>query len=90
MGFWLYQPSSLKDAALLPTGGIGNFLNTITLAVFAILALANTKFKHLLDNDKFYIYLGATFVVTTILGLILGRDDEEEIDTKYHMDLFYE
>ena len=90
MGFWLYQPSSFKDAALLPTGGIGNFLNALTLAIFAILALANTKFKHLLENEKFYTYLGVAFMVTTILGLLFGKEQEDEIDTKYHMDLFFD
>lgn len=90
MGFWLYQPSSMKDAALLPTGGLGNFLNTVTLAIFAVLALANTKFKHLLENEKFYMYIGIAFMVTTILGLLFGKEQEEEIDAKYHMDLFFD
>ena len=80
----------MKDAALLPTGGLGNFLNTVTLAIFAVLALANTKFKHLLENEKFYMYIGIAFMVTTILGLLFGKEQEEEIDAKYHMDLFFD
>ncbi len=90
MSFWLYQPSSLKNAALLPTGGIGNFLNAVTIAIVAVLALAKTKFKHLLENEKFYMYLGIAFIATTLLGLLFGKEHEEELDTKYHMDLFYE
>ena len=90
MGFWLYQPTSLKNAALFPTGGIGNFLNTVTIAIVAILALAKTKFSHLLENEKFYTYIGLALAITTILGMIFGKEQEEEIDTKYHMDLFYE
>ena len=89
MGFWLYQPSSLKNSALLPTGGLGNFLNTVTLVIFSLLALTKSKYGHLF-NEKHYMYLGIAFVITTILGLIFGSEKEEEIDTKYHMDLFYE
>ena len=90
MGFWLYDPSSLKNAALLPTGGVGNFLNTVTLAIFAVLALANTKLKHLLENEKFYMYTGIAFALTTIMGLLFGKEQQDEMDVKYNLDLFYE
>ena len=89
MTFWLYQPSSIKNAALLPTGGMGNFLNTVTIAIITMLALVKTKFKNL-ETDNLYVYLGAAFILTTLMGLVFCREEEEDIDTKYHMDLFYE
>ena len=75
MSFWLYDPKSFKDSALFPTGGIGNFLNTLTLALIAMLSIVKTKFPELADNRKLMIYGSVALAVIVAAGMILCRNE---------------
>ena len=91
MSFWLYDPKSFKDAALFPTGGLGNFLNTLTLALIAVVAALKTKFKDMVDNKTLMIYGGLAAVVIVATGFVFcGNEENTENGTTYNFDLSYE
>ena len=52
MSFWLYDPISIKDSTLFPSGSIGNFLNTVTIAIMALVAIVKTRFQNLMDDQN--------------------------------------
>lgn len=81
MSFWLYDPKSFKDSALFPTGGIGNFLNTLTLVLVAMLAIVKSKFPELADNRKLMIYGGVSLAVIVAAGMLLCRNEESTSDS---------
>tara|TARA_Y100001973_G_C5057266_1_gene260843 strand:- start:428 stop:703 length:276 start_codon:yes stop_codon:yes gene_type:complete len=91
MSFWLYDPKSFKDSALFPTGGLGNFLNTLTLVLVALITAIKTKFTDIADNKTLMIYgsLAAAVILTT--GLVFcGSEESSELSTTYNFDLSYE
>lgn len=91
MSFWLYDPRSFKNAALFPTGGMSNFLNTLTLVVLAIAAFVKTKFKDFVDDKQLFMYSGISLAIITTIGLLFGKEDEtSEETTNYNFDLTYE
>ena len=91
MSFWLYDPKSFKDAALFPTGGLGNFLNTLTLVLIAAITMIKTKFKDLADNRTLMIYGGIAMTVIPASGLFFCDSSENNNQTTtYNFDLTYE
>ena len=90
MGFWLTDPTSIKHAALFPTGGVGNFLNTLTLLIFGAIILIKTKFNNIMDNKKIYLYFGTLLVFITTIGLLFGNNDPDEDGAMYDFDLTYD
>lgn len=90
MGFWLYDPASIKYASLFPTGGVGNFLNTLTFIIICGVMLLKSKFKNLIDDNTLYLYSGTLFVFITIIGLLIGNNDPDEDGAIYDFDLTYE
>ena len=91
MSFWLYDPKSFKDAALFPTGGLGNFLNTLTLVLIAVITAIKTKFKDVADNRTLMLYGGLAMAVILASGLVFC-DSKESINQSptYNFDLTYE
>lgn len=90
MGFWLYDPASIKYASLFPTGGVGNFLNTLSFIIVFGIVLIKSKFKNVIDDKTLYLYTGIMFVLITILGLLFGNNDPDEEGAIYDYDLTYE
>jgi len=90
MGFWLTDPTSIKHAALFPTGGLGNFLNTLTILIVGSIMLIKTKFNNLIDDNKLYVYSGTLFLLITIFGLLFGNNDADENGAMYDFDLIYD
>ena len=90
MSFWLYDPKSFKDAALFPTGGLGNFLNTLTLVLIAVITAIKTKFKDVADNRTLMIYGGIAMSLILASGLFLCSSEENIKDTTYNFDLTYD
>tara|TARA_Y100001972_G_C7398462_1_gene207451 strand:- start:180 stop:455 length:276 start_codon:yes stop_codon:yes gene_type:complete len=91
MSFWLYDPRSFKNAALFPTGGMSNFLNTLTLVVVAVVAFMKTKFKDFVDDKQLFMYSGISLAIITAVGLLFGKEEESSEDTtQYNFDLTYE
>ena len=91
MSFWLYDPKSFKDSALFPTGGLGNFLNTLTLVLVTAIAVIRTKFKDIVDNKTLMIYGGIAAVIILTTGLVFcGNDENPELGTTYNFDLSYD
>jgi len=91
MTFWLYDPISFKDSALFPTGGLGNFLNTLTLALIGVIAMMKTKFTHMADNKTLLMYGSLALVVILGSGLLFC-DKSKSLDTQtsYNFDLSFE
>ena len=83
MSFWLYDPKSFKDAALFPTGGLGNFLNTLTLVLIAAITAIKTKFKDLADNRTIMIYGGIAMTVILASGLFFCSSEENNRTRNY-------
>ena len=90
MSFWLYDPTSFKRAALFPTGGIGNFLNTVTLVLISAIVLLKTKFQDMIDDKTLYMYSGSLFVLITTLGILFGGNDADVDGSRYNFDLTYD
>lgn len=91
MSFWLYDPKSFKDSALFPTGGIGNFLNTLTLVLIAMLTIVKSKFPELADNRKLMIYGGVSLAVIVAAGMILCRNETSpEVAETVNFDLSFD
>ena len=94
MSFWLYDPTSIKDSTLFPSGAFGNFLNTITIAIMAFVALLKTKFKGIVDDQTLIKYAGTSFLVVTLLGLIMCRGEQSNsssmIGESYNFDLTFD
>ena len=91
MTFWLYDPRSFKDSALFPTGGLGNFLNTLTLLLIGIVAAIKTKFTDMSDNTTLMKY--GTLALVVILGsglLFCDKNEELEEATTYNFDLSFD
>ena len=91
MTFWLYDPRSFKDAALFPTGGLGNFLNTLTLVLVGVVAAMKTRFTDMADNTKLLKYGGLALVVILASGLLFcDKNEETNETTSYNFDLTFE
>ena len=91
MSFWLFDVRSFKHSALFPTGGIGNFLNTLTLLVIGIAATLKTRFPDMMTDKNILLYSAATMVLITILGYMLCKDEQmNEIGDSVNFDLTYE
>ena len=91
MTFWLYDPRSFKDAALFPTGGLGNFLNTLTLLLVGVIAAMKTKFSDMSDNMTLIKY--GTLALVVILGsglLFCDKTEAVEDATTYNFDLSFD
>lgn len=90
MSFWLYDPLSFKNAALFPTGGLGNFLNTLTIVLVAVIAAIKTRFQDFADNTTLMKY--GTLALTVIIGsgLLFCSKEEENTDVSYDFDLTFE
>lgn len=91
MTFWLYDPRSFKDAALFPTGGLGNFLNTLTLVLIGVVAAMKTRFTDMADNMTLIKYGSLALVVILSSGLLFCSKNEETAEaTTYNFDLTFE
>jgi len=91
MTFWLHDPRSFKDSALFPTGGLGNFLNTLTLLLIGVVAAMKTKFTDVADNMTLMKY--GTLALVVILGsglLFCDKSQEIEEATSYNFDLSFD
>ena len=91
MTFWLYDPRSFKDSALFPTGGLGNFLNTLTIVLFGIITAMKTKFTHMADNKTLMMYGSLALVVILASGLLFcDKNSVSETETSYNFDLNFD
>lgn len=91
MTFWLYDPRSFKDSALFPTGGLGNFLNTLTLLLVGVIAAMKTKFSDMSDNMSLIKYGSLALVVILGSGLLFcDKNEELEEATTYNFDLSFD
>ena len=91
MTFWLYDPRSFKDAALFPTGGLGNFLNTLTLVLVGVITMLKTKFVDTVDNMTLLKYGTIAAIIIVGSGLVLCDNTKEESQhTSYNFDLSFE
>tara|TARA_R110000772_G_scaffold268243_1_gene394536 strand:- start:1268 stop:1543 length:276 start_codon:yes stop_codon:yes gene_type:complete len=91
MTFWLYDPRSFKDSALFPTGGLGNFLNTLTLLLVGVIAAMKTKFSDISDNMSLIKYGSLALVLILGSGLLFcDKNEELEEATTYNFDLSFD
>ena len=91
MSFWLYDPRSFKDSALFPTGGLGNFLNTLTLVLIGVITAIKTRFTDMTDNITLIKYGGISLIVILASGLLFcDREEQQSSTTSYNFDLSYE
>ena len=91
MGFWLFDIKSVKDAALFPTGGLGNFLNTLTIAIITAILVIKTKFNNMIDNTTLYTYGLLSLCLVTFAGLILCRGERRSnSEQEFEFDLTYD
>lgn len=92
MTFWLYDPTSFKDSALFPTGGLGNFLNTLTLLLIGVITTMKTKFGDIADNMTLLKYGSIALFLILASGLLFCSKESEETSstTKYNFDLSFE
>jgi len=91
MTFWLYDPRSFKDSALFPTGGLGNFLNTLTLLLVGVIAAIKTKFSDMSDNMSLIKYGSLALVLILGSGLLFcDKNEELEEATTYNFDLSFD
>ena len=91
MTFWLYDPRSFKDAALFPTGGLGNFLNTLTLLLVGVIAAMKTRFTDLSDDMSLLKYGTLALVIIVGSGLLFCDKNETQNEaTTYNFDLSFE
>jgi hypothetical protein len=91
MSFWLFDPTSFKTAAVFPTGGAGNFLSTLTLAIIAFVVALKTKFKDILSDKKLFMYSGLALTLVTTAGYLFCRNESSNsIQPMLNFDLTYE
>jgi hypothetical protein len=91
MSFWLYDPRSFKDSALFPTGGLGNFLNTLTIVLIGVITAIKTRFTDMADNMTLMKYGGIALTVILASGLLFCDKDEQTTQTtSYNFDLSYD
>jgi len=92
MTFWLYDPKSFKDSALFPTGGIGNFLNTLTLLLVGVVTTMKLKFEDMADNMSLIKYGTLALVVILGTGLLFCDKNEStsQETTSYNFDLSFD
>ena len=91
MGFWLFDVKSVKDAALFPTGGLGNFLNTLTIAILTSIIVIKNKFNNIIDDATLYKYGILALSVVTLAGLILCRGERKSnTEQGFEFDLTYD
>ena len=91
MSFWLFDPKSFKDSALFPTGGIGNFLNTLTLLVLGLATTLKTKFPQMMSDKNILIYTSIALAIITLSGYFLCRNEQSSsLDNNINFDLTYE
>ena len=91
MTFWLYDPRSFKDSALFPTGGLGNFLNTLTLVLVGVITAMKTRFTDMTDNMTLIKY--GTLALVVILGsglLFCDKNEQTTETTSYNFDLSFD
>ena len=76
---------------MFPTGGLGNFLNTLTLVLIAAITAIKTKFKDIADNRTLMIYGGIAITVILASGLLFcdSKESNQQGNT-YNFDLTYE
>ncbi len=90
MGFWLFDIKSIKDAALFPTGGLGNFLNTLTIAIITAMVVIKNKFNNI-NDITLYKYGILSLSIVTLLGLVLCRGERNSSSEKeFEFDLSYD
>ena len=91
MSFWLFDPKSFKTSALFPTGGLGNFLNTLTLIVVGLATTIKTKFPEMMTDKNLLLYSSLALIIITAAGYLLCRNEEtKSIDNNINFDLTYE
>lgn len=92
MTFWLYDPKSFKDSTLFPTGGIGNFLNTLTLLLVGVVTTMKLKFEDVADNMSLIKYGTLALVVILGTGLLFCDKNENasQETTSYNFDLSFD
>ena len=93
MTFWIYDPMSFKDSTLFPSysGGLGNFLNTLTLVILGVVAALKTKYKNTIDNSVLMKYAGLSLCAVLLAGFVFcGKNTEELSRETYNFDLTYE
>lgn len=91
MGFWLFDVKSVKDAALFPTGGLGNFLNTLTIAIVTAIFVIKKKFNNSIDDATLYKYGILALCIVTLAGLVLCRGERNSnSEQEFEFDLSYD
>jgi hypothetical protein len=91
MSFWLFDPKSFKDSALFPTGGLGNFLNTLTLIVVGLAATIKTRFPEMMTDKNILLYTSVVLIVITATGYLFCRDEKSKsLENNINFDLTYE
>ena len=91
MGFWLFDIKSIKDAALFPTGGLGNFLNTLTIAIITAMVVIKNKFNNIIDDITMYKYGILSLCMVTLMGLVLCRGERSSnSEQEFEFDLSYD
>lgn len=91
MSFWLFDPKSFKDSALFPTGGLGNFLNTLTLIVVGLAATIKTRFPEMMTDKNILLYTSVVLIVITAAGYLFCRDEKSKsLENNINFDLTYE
>ena len=91
MSFWLFDPRSFKDSALFPTGGLGNFLNTLTLIVVGLATTIKTKFPEMMTDKNILLYTSLALILITVTGYLFCRNEQpNSIDNNINFDLTYE
>ena len=91
MSFWLFDPKSLKDSALFPTGGLGNFLNTLTLIVIGLATTIKTKFPEMMTDKNILLYASLALIAITATGYLFCRNEQSKsIENNINFDLTYE
>lgn len=91
MSFWLFDPKSFKDSALFPTGGLGNFLNTLTLIVVGLATTIKTKFPEMMTDKNILLYTSLALILITATGYLFCRNEQSNsIESNINFDLTYE
>ena len=91
MGFWLFDIKSIKDAALFPTGGLGNFLNTVSIMIITAMIVIKKKFNNIIDDGKILKYGLLAFCIVTLIGAVSCRSERNSNnDDIYNFDLSFD
>ena len=91
MSFWLFDPKSFKDSALFPTGGLGNFLNTLTLLVIGLATTIKTRFPEMMSDKNILLFSSISLIIITAAGYLFCKNEQSSsIDNNINFDLTYE